>query len=445
MSLFNRKTVLDDGLESYHMDAIDPLTAGVLVGAPILNNILTGGSASDAANISADATKYATDVQNDQWNQTQSNLAPFLESATGTPIYEFDDAGWETALSDYEAGQAYDGLPDRYDPKYYTEDMNPASGNYGEKVFNAELYNQDASTAAMTEPNKDDFYTKNVIGYEEGTGALPTYLDQVLNGSAPTPPQLDSFNYDLSQAPQAPTLAAPGYGELNLQDFNFNVEEAMNSPELAFMRQQGEQQLDRLSAKNRQLGSGNRLYDVLNYNEGLVSTNLADQYNRQLGTYNTNRQSDLANYGSAVDLYNTNQNRDIKNYSLQDQQFANDYARNLGMYDTNQRTALNNYGLDSGVYNDRMNRLAGLVDVGRGTGTAMGSLGAQNASSISNLLMNQGNVSAAATMAGANNITGLLNTGVQTAGMMYNPYGGGYDSMNYDGQYGGIPFDMYTR
>jgi len=419
-----------------------------IAGGSVVSGLLQSDATKDATNISAGSTKYATDVQNDQWNQTQSNLTPFLESATGTPIYEFDQAAWDTAYGDYTAGQANEGaLPDRNDPKYYTDNTGMFEWD-SEPIFNADLYNQDAATATMAEPNRDDFYTKNVIGYEEGTGALPTYLDQVLNGTAPTPPQLQNFEYDLSGAPQAPTLAAPGYGELNLQDFNFNVEEAMNSPELDFMRRQGEQQLDRLSAKNRQLGSGNRLYDALNFNEGLVSTNLADQFGRQLNSYNTNRQSDIANYGSAVDLYNTNQNRDIKNYSLQDQQFANDYARNLGMYDTNQRTALNNYGLDSGVYNDRMNRLAGLVDVGRGTGTAMGTLGAQNASSISNLLMNQGNVGAAAEMAGANNITGLLNTGMQTAGMMNNPYsqyGGGYDSMNYDGQYGGIPFDMYTR
>ena len=186
---------------------------------------------------------------------------------------------------------------------------------------------------------------------------------------------LGDYQADISGSPLAPVL----------NQFQFDVGAAMDSPELAWQREMGEQQMDRVHGKNRQLGSGNRLYDVTRFGQGLAAQSLDDQYNRQFNTWGAN------------------QNTDIKNYSLA-----------------------------SDRYRDRMNRLAGLIDVGRGTGSALGSLGANTGSNVAGLLSNTGQLYGAAEMAGYQGLNNILNMGASALGGFYGAggsfggSGGGY-------------------
>ncbi|MEN8171425.1 MAG: hypothetical protein ABFS03_00945 [Chloroflexota bacterium] len=195
--------------------------------------------------------------------------------------------------------------------------------------------------------------------------------------------QLGTYQAGIGGSPLAPTL----------EGFEFDVNAALDSPSLAFQREFGEQQLDRLAGKNRQLGSGNRLYDVTRFGQGLASQSLADEYARQ---------------------------RDI--------------------FGTNQATQLKNYGLEADRFNQEMNRRAGLIDVGRGTGSALGGFGAGTASSVAGLLQDTGQLQGASALAGQQGLMNVLNMGTTALGGIYGgPAGAAAGSQLFSGGggYGG--------
>lgn len=275
---------------------MNPLEEGLaFVADPLdLSGVRATEAADSAAATQAAYNQQAIDAQQAMYDQTRTDLLPFLQAATGVTQFGNDDLGWFNSAED----------------AYYAANPDVLKSGMGA----LQHYN------AYGRAEGRDWYDP----VNQGGGAL----DQYLSG--------------LGGAPGAPTLS----------QFQFNVEDAMNSPELAFQREFGEQQMDRVAAKNKQLGSGNRLYDLVRFGQGLASQSLQDQYNRQFNTWGAN------------------QNTDLKNYSL-----------------LNDR------------YNTRMNRLAGLIDVGRGSGSAMGTLGAQTGSGIAGLLNNTGTGYAAASLA----------------------------------------------
>ena len=168
---------------------------------------------------------------------------------------------------------------------------------------------------------------------------------------------------------QAGIDQAPAFDEVS--QFQFDPTTAMDSPAMQFQLQQGQQQLDRLSGANRQLGSGQRLIGAQQFGQGLASQSLGDEFNRQ---FQTQQQQN---------------NALLQNNALRNEQF-----------------------------NQRMNRLAGLVDVGRGTGTALGQLGGQSSANISGLMQNIGQTNAANALAQSSGINNLVGQGIGAAGMM---------------------------
>lgn len=172
---------------------------------------------------------------------------------------------------------------------------------------------------------------------------------------------LGQYQAGLDGAPQTPTLA----------QFAFDPTAALDSPAMQFQREMGEQQLARSAAANRNLSAGNRLIEAEKFGQGLASQYLGEEYGRQLGTYDVNRTTDLQNYGLVSDRYN-----------------------------------------------QRMNRLAGLIDVGRGTGSALGQFGAQASGNIADLMQNTGQLQGAAALAGQQGTMNILNMGAQVGGMV---------------------------
>lgn len=179
---------------------------------------------------------------------------------------------------------------------------------------------------------------------------------------------LDKFVAGLEQAPGAPELEA----------FEFDPNTVLDNPNFQFIRDQGNIAANRLSAKNRQLGSGNRLIEAQKFGQGLASNFIGEEFGRQLTTNNQ-----------------TN-NRLLQQHSL---------------------------GLQA--FNDRLNRLGGLIDTGRGTGGTLGTIGANTASNISNLFQRKGDAQAAAELAESAGIRSLINTGVTAAGFAFGGPAGG--------------------
>lgn len=58
--------------------------ASAIGGSAILNYLAAG----DAADTTAGAANYAADLQSQQYNQTRQDMMPFLQAATGQPVYE---------------------------------------------------------------------------------------------------------------------------------------------------------------------------------------------------------------------------------------------------------------------------------------------------------------------------------------------------------------------
>lgn len=56
----------------------DPVTALIAGGAGLLGAAVTSDGAKSAANTQADAANRATDLQNQQWQQTQANMKPYM-------------------------------------------------------------------------------------------------------------------------------------------------------------------------------------------------------------------------------------------------------------------------------------------------------------------------------------------------------------------------------
>jgi len=315
---------------------------------------------------------------------------------------------------------------------------------------------------AVAAPNINRFQGQAVQSPElVQAGPLPDL--QQFTGSAVNAPNLQQFN-----------AQAPG-----IESFNFDPQAALNSPALQFQQEQGQRQVDRVAGKNRQLGSGQRLIDAQKFGQGLASQSLGDEFNRQLTGVNQRNQAtqqDFGNQQAVNQLQNLiaqqqfglgsqqlGQNIDINQLqnqitqggignrnnqtqlanqiagqqfglntqSLGQQQGLNQFGNQqaieqqnldrqflgdrLNLDQTNQNRLLTQFGLQNDAFNSRLNRLAGLVDVGARTGSALGATGANSANNVSNLLQAQGNTQAAAQLGRANIIGNTLQQGIGAA------------------------------
>ena len=137
-------------------------------------------------------------------------------------------------------------------------------------------------------------------------------------------------------------------------EFAFDPRAALENPAMQFMREQGEQQVDRAAGRNRLLGSGERLMAAQRFGQGLATQGIESEFNRQLATH----------------------------------------------------------GVDTDRFNTRLNRLAGLVDVGRGATSSLASTGAQTSGNIANLLSASGQAQAAGQLGVGNVLSGAIEQGV---------------------------------
>lgn len=179
---------------------------------------------------------------------------------------------------------------------------------------------------------------------------------------------LGDFRSGIDQSPTAPTL----------NEFSFDPNSVLDNPNFQFLRDQGNIAADRVAGKNRNLGSGNRLLAAQEYGQGLSTNFLNSEFDQQR-TINTD-----------------NNNRLLQQHSL---------------------------GLQS--FNDRLNRLGGLIDVGRGTGSTLGQIGANSASNIGQLQQDIGNAQASGVLGASQGRNSLLGTAATAAGYIYGgPVGG---------------------
>lgn len=141
------------------------------------------------------------------------------------------------------------------------------------------------------------------------------------------------------------------------EDFNFQFDDKAleNSKAYQFRMNQGQRALEASAAAKGSLFSGATGKSLLNFAQGLASTEFGNEYNRQ---YTAANDDYTRRYGKAMDIYNQN---------------------------------VNQYNRQYGQYNDAMNRLASLAGVGQTAASAMGSAASNYGAQASNTYANQGN------------------------------------------------------
>ncbi len=162
----------------------------------------------------------------------------------------------------------------------------------------------------------------------------------------PPPPQTGTPSY----VPQTPTYTAPtftppaytpppafSYGDFQKPaDFSYanfqapNAQSVLNEPGYQFRLTQGEQSLQNAKAAQGLIGTGATLKAILGYGQDYAGGEYQNAYNRDLGTYSTNRGNAFGNYttnyNNAVDAYNTNRGNAVSNYNTNYQtQYADPY------------------------------------------------------------------------------------------------------------------------
>ena len=100
--------------------------------------------------------------------------------------------------------------------------------------------------------------------------------------------------------PATPVFTPPGYTKppaFSYADFQGpTAESVLNDPGYTFSRDQGQQGLAQSKAAGGVLKTGGTLKDILAWGQNYASTRFNDVYNRNLNTYNTNRQGAVQAY-----------------------------------------------------------------------------------------------------------------------------------------------------
>jgi len=195
-----------------------------------------------------------------------------------------------------------------------TNDWNPWALIGSAGVGAAGQYFQGRNTSDMTDDNRalSDESRKLTLGeigdsWEDISKWLTPYLDAGTWA-------LDKYKQGAGMAPDTPVFKDFDQGD----PFAFDYKDFDQNPAYQFVRDQGLQATDRLQAKNRNLGSGNRLTAAQNYASGLASTEYGNEFGRQLDTYNVN--------------YDNRFGAHSYNNTLQQQRYQNENTR----YDKNQ-------------------------------------------------------------------------------------------------------------
>lgn len=80
----------------------------------------------------------------------------------------------------------------------------------------------------------------------------------------------------------------------NRGDFNFSFDNYLNSPNYEWLRQQGQQGVERSAAAKSELFSGKNLADISQYNQNYAQSQYQNEFNRQLQGWQANTEKDLA-------------------------------------------------------------------------------------------------------------------------------------------------------
>lgn len=235
-------------------------------GGVVLGGVLSGNAAKGAADTSAGASRYAADLQNQQYLQGRQDLAPYRQVAVGEEIYGNPDnpdevtgytGGALNTLADYGRSRVNPGdyIPPSDIPQYQRSviDVDP---NINAPV---EGYN------SLLDLNSDPSYQFRKAEQERAINRNMGAMGKIASGN-----RLDEIMKRSGEMASQEYAAA--YGR-NQKDYNLNAD-----------------------AEDRRYGRDTDQY-TRQYNQDI------DQYGRDLTAYNADKSRENALYGRGVDDY----------------------------------------------------------------------------------------------------------------------------------------------
>jgi hypothetical protein len=219
-----------------------------------------------------------------------------------------------------------------------------------------------SSVDRISEAAKAETLAEYDNSWADISGYLTPYLEEGRQAAT-------DFRANIGAAPDAPLF----------DNFNFNFDDYQNSDAFKFLMDQSQQAIDRMSAKNRALTSGNRLIDTTKYMQGVAGQAYGDEFSRQLQGSQFNRGSKAMTYDAARGRWGDQQNA---YQSLMGQGY--NAATNLGSFRQN-------------LAGNRANTIANRT----AESTAAQLIPAQEKSAfVNNLISTGGNIASAATLKG---------------------------------------------
>jgi len=334
-------------------------------GLQVVSGYMQGEATKKAANTSAAASRYAADLQQQQFNITQQNYRPYMDVAVGSPTYErlYSD----TTSSEYQ--QAL---------------------NRGE--VDEQGYRIDPNTGQRAISGYSGGALQELAGYGQSRVREGQYIP------ASDVPQYQTYMGTLDQA------------RSSIPEFNPNID-LQNDQGYQFRRQEMQRQIDRASAGQGKLLSGNRLEELIARSGDLASQEYDRAYGRQLTGYEAARQREASQYGRGADFYTQAAAREAEMRSRGIQDYSRQYA----------------------VEQDYLNYLRGLAGTGQQATGTVAQIGAVAASQQGQAIQNAANAQAAGQIGQANAYANTIGNLTSLYGMTQgsNPYVGSQGAGTY--------------
>ena len=267
----------------------------------------------------------------DQFNQTEMN------NQLRRPTWLDDDADWQNPFGqDYDPNDLYGNLDmtpgftggagegasnvwQDYDPEYTGTNGGNNGNNGGEEeedngITDDEIY--------PTFDKSWSDYDPSALGTETAYPDSPQY-------QGPDRPDVDDFQYDAWQAPDA--FKAP------------TMQEAQAAPGFQMMMDQGRKALEASAAAKGMSRSGQQHADLMDYGQKMGARGYQDVYQRRAGEHQQ-RGRELerdykTGYGAARDMYDVGRENQLGAYGLERQESRDQFAPKMAQYGMDRRSA----------------------------------------------------------------------------------------------------------
>lgn len=281
-------------------------------------------AAQDAADTSAESSRYATDMQREVYDQTREDNAPWRNagsSALNRLSYLLGTGSGSSQSTPQVESRAdiYNRLRGQFTTGGGTSQNsgNSGYGSYNGQSFageNNNWFNEDWTPGQQNQLS------------QAANGSTGSFDENGLNSAVDSELARQQQAYDDYNSQQQSNSSDPEYGSLMR---NFSMADYEADPGYAFRQSEGEKGINRSLASRGRYVSGAALRELNRYNSDLASQEYGNAYNRY-NTNNNNRFNRLASVAGLGQTANGQSQSAGQNYANQSGNYAMTNAANQG-------------------------------------------------------------------------------------------------------------------